>query len=340
MIVLVPSLIFGISTLVYKSVNRHYFGVFETNARTSGEEAEFVQRVYQVDSSERTIEIWAATDALQKGFQESESLRGNTRLKDAVFHTPWYEGSIESNPIQGDFLAWVLKDALFDSETVSSKQEAEWYLAKVNDELDKAFREGRLQRDSRFQLVHSVGGITQDEFRILLQATVRALRLHILLPLYQPGGVNQNNFTDEVVQNASALTNMHLGGALSYSAEQYRRLEVVTANIIANILFDAYRIIQPVLSIISIIAYTMSVVHLIRRLRKGFFCFRRCVVTVLGIALIGISFIYLFSVSWFCAFLNNDYVLQFYSIGFVPLFTFVELLGLVLARYYFHNSNT
>ena len=340
LIVTIPFLIFGISTVVYKSVNRHYFGIYETNARTSGEEAEFVQKVYQVDSNERTIEIWAPTDALKKVFQESKTLRENTRLKDAVFHTQWYGGSIEDNPIQGDFLTWVLKDALFDSETVSSKQEAEWYMAGINDELDVAFREGRLQRDSRFQLVHSVGGITQAEFQTLLQSTVRAFRLHILLPLYQQGGIIQNNYTDEVVQNASALTNMHIGGAQSYSAEQYRRLKVVTANIIAGILFNAYRIIQPILSVIAIVASTISVVHLMRRLRKGYFNIRRSVVTLLTIALTGISFAYLFLISWFCAFLNNDYVLQFYSMGFVPLLTFVELFGLVLTRYSLQNSNT
>lgn len=62
--ILVPVFIFESLTVVYKSVNDHYFGVYETNMRNSGEPGRFISNIYSIESERRDYFSWLIKDAV------------------------------------------------------------------------------------------------------------------------------------------------------------------------------------------------------------------------------------------------------------------------------------
>lgn len=101
----IPLLVCAGLTNVCRLVNYQLFGVYETNIRTEGELADFINQVYKVKSDNRSSAVWVPTDAIEKVFEESETLRQHPQLLDSILHTTWFSGDIYENPIRGDFFA-------------------------------------------------------------------------------------------------------------------------------------------------------------------------------------------------------------------------------------------
>ena len=218
-----PFLCLLLTTILIKGVNGRAFGIYELNARTDGETGRFLSNIYQTESEERTLDIWTPKDALEKVFEASETLRKNENLRDAVFHTPWRAGDIEAYPITGDFLSWIMNDALFDSGTVTTKREAEVYLRTVNGELEEAFQNGTLKKDHRFRLIKAVSGITGEELRALLGSEILALKNLLVTDIYYPGALPM--FSLEERDLTEVLTNEELVPTADAGAASYRSFE-------------------------------------------------------------------------------------------------------------------
>ena len=67
-ICLIPILIFGASTLTYKEINNHYFGIDEINTRTGGEMGEFWENLLKIDDSTKNNTIWVTSTTLEKAW--------------------------------------------------------------------------------------------------------------------------------------------------------------------------------------------------------------------------------------------------------------------------------
>ena len=118
--ILVPVFIFESLTVVYKSVNDHYFGVYETNMRNSGEPGRFISNIYSIESERRDIDFPAPIDAVQKAYEVSPTFQENSEFYDSIMTSAWVEGDYEKNPPFGDFFSWLIKDAVFDSKVASN----------------------------------------------------------------------------------------------------------------------------------------------------------------------------------------------------------------------------
>ena len=328
-LIILPFLIFWGSITLVKQANYNAFGVYATNARTAGEEGKFVTYVYRTASENRNLDVWAPADAIDKVFKASKTLKKNKKLKKAVFKTPWYGRSIKKNPIQGDFLTWVLKDALFDSGTCQTKAEAEQYLKKVNQELEKAFRKGTIKADPRFRLVSSLGGISKEEVPELLKMTLTGYKDMLSSSIYNPGAIIQENCTDDT-QYASIMANQDLNTVSSEDAVKYRRYEVAVANSIIRTLFRIYDFIHPVAFALGIFAGCMAVWIIIGSFQKRTLELTRLIKALLVLFFMSLSFVYLFSISWFTYFLHYEYYSHFYGIGALPLIVLFEIMGCAL----------
>ena len=134
-----PFIIFSIFMIAYKGSNLYFGGVYETNTRTSGESGQFVEYIYKIGSNDRTNSVWAPYDAIEKAYQASETLQNHPELIETIYTSNWVGGDIKSNPIQGDFLGWVLKDEIYEIGTASNQAEKEAFFGNVNAELSEAF---------------------------------------------------------------------------------------------------------------------------------------------------------------------------------------------------------
>lgn len=320
-IILLPLIIFSAGTVAYKAVNYAAFGVWLINDRTEGELGRFVKLVYKVKSDERTGKIWAPTDAIERVFEVSETLRRNERLKDAVMHTGWRSGDIVKNPIQGDFLGWVMLSALKDSETCRNAVEQEDFLRKVNDELDAAFAAGILEKDDKLQLISSMGGRSPAEILDLGKPVAAVYLHHVALYNYDYGldfdtiiyPTNEEGVTTEDIKDkyhdrlaaASKVLNIDL-----FAAER----DIAQRALIAGVIFKIYAVLNSVLFLIAIVALFKTA-----RMPEN----KWQLLIFIGYFLL--APVYALAISWFSEFTSDT--LGFYSNGVIPMLTIFELLG-------------
>ena len=298
------------------------------NNRTEGELGNFLKLIYKIKSDERKANIWAPTDALAQAFDASETLRGNKKLRDEVFHTGWFNKNITETPIHGDFLGWVMTDALYDSETCKTLVEQEKYLHKVNEELTAAFDAGILQKDERFQIVSSMGGMTALETLLLSRYIVEEYLIHLIpICVYIPGSVPQDVGNADLTAKASDFTNM------TFSAEKTSRH--FSTNIIIRIIFLIYSVVQSVLFVTACRGVYRSVIAIFRN--KKFFSEREYLTLTTTFGLLILSLVYAFAIAWFCYFLicarrtfGGLEALQFYSTALIPMLMLFEILGTCL----------
>lgn len=318
-LLMIPLIIFAGSTVAYKGVNKICFGVYLINNRTEGELGNFLKLIYKIKSDERTGSVWAPIDALNQAFNASKTLRENSALKEAVWHTGWFKKDIEKNPIQGDFLGWVMLSELYNSGTCHTLREQEEFLGKVNAELEAAFDANILQRDDRFQLVSSMGGMTKEEIFSLFPAMLLEYKAYITLHHVEPNRERQNMDNARTLKLASRALRMNLA---KYAEP---RFSTETANAFIKKLFAVYSAVQGAL----FIAALLGVIFGICTIRQKIFSVNEYLMLAIASGSLLLSLVYAFAIAWFCKFLSTNMAI-FYGVGLVPMLTLFEIFGTYL----------
>ena len=308
LIALIPCLLFGFSTLGYKAVNKHYFGVAEIETRNSGELGRFVSLVYEIESENRDASVWAPTDVVEKAFEASPTLAGLPGFRESVWHSVYFS-DIDEAPITGDFLTWVVRWALTENDLFTTEKEVDELFGKINAELEAAFRNGTLQKDTRFRPFSASAGKTTEEVLRLVPRTFKAVRLSVTLQNYLPGGEPpESKLRDEnrgLMEFAAMLT--HTGEILTDEQLFTRRLAVGCI----RILFVVYRWINILFFVIAagnFIALTALLIRKPEFRKKEALFLQGSVFSTAGIMLL-----YAFCICWFASFLEGDYSIQFYT---------------------------
>lgn len=333
-LLVLPILLFIVSTNVYKLINYHYFEVYEINTRTGGAFGEFVNNVYKIQSDNRNIDIWAPKDTIEKAFDASETLREYPELKNEIYHSPWLQGDINEVPIQGDFLSWVLRSALIDTGIWENEAQIDSLFKQINNEMDAAFKNNRLEKDEKFQLTASAGGRSVKEIFQLFDVIVREYGTALLLIGYEPGGQLGEYGNQESYAFATMLINEKIRMP---DYDSYRVVEYKMENGMVEVIFKIYSLLNPFLFILAMFSATYMGWQLI--IKRRFFLGTKNPIYLCSVLLIfvflGISFVYAFAIGWFVEFLLKgtefDWtLLKFYSVGLVPVLILIELLGAFL----------
>ena len=320
-LLLIPLMIFASGTVAYKTVNKIFFGVYLINNRTEGELGNFQKLIYKIKSDERRANIWAPTDALAQAFNASETLRQNSALKDAIWHTGWFSGDIEKNPIQGDFLGWVMLSELYNSGTCKNLVEQEEFLAKVNRELQAAFDAGILQKDNRFQLISSMGGMTNEEIFSLGKLMLTEYYAHITLNLQKPEREVQSLEHKRRLKRISNAMNMNLA---KYATEVPQTIESFL-----KILFGMYSVIQTIFFFAALIGVVLSLCAI----NKKIFSTNEYLMIAIAVGNLLLSIVYALAIAWFSEFLfeRGEWGgLIFYSSALVPMLLIFGICGTCL----------
>jgi len=331
---LIPILIFACTTVAYKSINKHFFGVYAIETRNGGEIGKFVANVYKIESENRNSIVWAPADAIEKAFDASPTLKMHPELIDDVMHTDWFNHDIVNTPIHGDFLTWVLRTSLQKTNLWQSEEQVDSMFASVNSELDAAFKKGTLKKSDRIQLLSSAGGRTISEMIELIPLMIEGYKGAILLKGYVPGSELGDTNSTDLCDIASQKTH------LSYlsSSEFNTHVPNVTSNVIANGIFKLYSIINTLLCVIMFFVLLFYLVLIIRNW-KNHGIYRIILFQFFSIIiLLCISFAYVFSISWFSEFLFVDginmIILNFYCVALPPILMYAYLFTVSLGSKY------
>lgn len=341
---LVPLLIFVGSSNIYKSVNHYFFGVYEINTRTEGELGEFVNNIYKIQSNNRTTYIWAPYDAIEKAFKASPTFQKHPELIEEIKTTPWSQGDILQNPIYGDFLTWVLRDALVASDLWESEVDVSNLFGQINHELDKAFKTGKLEKDTRIQITSSAGGKTISEIFNLKREVIQSYKGVICLDGYVPGGIHSSYENLESCERASFLTNLYLMPSDQADLTNISTKKKDIGNTIVTSLFIVYSIINPVFFVVSILSMILSIIKVVVSLKIRKFKLANSMSFLIMFVLLGISFVYALGIGWFAGYVwkeesINLLILNFQSIGMVPIIYLFMLFGLLAFTNYIKKMN-
>lgn len=328
---IIPILIFIGCTANYKQTNYEHFGVYETNTRTSGEVGRFVNNLYRIQSDDRTLNVWAPVDVVNKAFEASPTLKENEALYDAIIHSDWAAGDMNATPVYGDFMTWVMKDAVYDAGISDNAAGIQDYFRQVNAELKEAFDQGVLKKDDRISVLASTGGVAKDEAFYLLTRMFKVYLEHLFLNTYAPGAALQPENDPEMVAKVSGLLNEKLLYDEDGLAERTAQIE--GSNAVIGVLIGIYRVVNPVLFFAALAGLLIFLVRCIARRFRKIAAFEAAA-GFAALSVLLISLAYAFFIMRFSSFLlfegmGND-VLKFYGIGMVPLLEIFMLTGGIL----------
>lgn len=308
------------SSVVYKSVNRKYFGAYVDNTRLGGETGRFVEYLYAIDAPGRSSYVWAPADAIRQAFDASPTLQSHPELYQAIVHTPWIVKPDHSNitdtifetPIPGDSITWVLHSALVETGLWTSQEAVNDLFAQVNSEIQTAFDNGTLKKSHTIQPLASVGGYTKREIAGLVPYIAEGYAGVVFLAGYTPGA-KHGDYLDNAATNgqtkqigATAAEAFGLPYLADYTLRSTNRYAL--ANTFVILLFWAYRILNTLLLIALAIVLIGGIVRLVRRRRVEPPVTARSVMTyLLLVAAVGVSVVYSTVIQWYNAFLyHND----------------------------------
>ena len=335
-ILFLPLILFYAGTNFYKGVNYHFLGVYEINTRTEGELGKFVSSIYKIKSDHRDKNIWAPYDAIEKAFDASETLQKYPELEESILNTVWFDGG--KSMIAGDFLTWVLRTSLDSTGLWKSDAQINELFAQVNEEISQAFVDGTLEKDDRISLTSSGGSRTFSEILELQDEITQTYRTSILMEGYvaQKGQTEYNRL--ESCSTASYITNMNFLPIENGYAVGFQEKKAMVGNSIASGIIKLYSILNPMLCLIAIVGFFLTLISLLARKNQASKETKRLFVFALSTVFVfaGMSLVYAFGISWFSEFIwretdiINTNVLKLYTIGIVPMLCMVELFGLYL----------
>jgi hypothetical protein len=286
-VLLLPLGIYQAGTEAYKTINDHYFGVYEINTRTEGEVGKFVNNLYKIDANNRSASVWAPPAAVEKAFAVSPTLRSIPTLKNNILHADW-SGETYDGMTAGDFLTWILRIAVVKSTGNWNEAKEEAFFKKVNNEIDVAFRTNELQRPKgRYQIVSSTGGYTINEIKKLPPITLAVLRNDFFMYGYKYtnslGDVAPNVFPGNVanILNVKPLNNGDMSGK---NVPLY------------NHLIKLYQLINPILLVIAFLSLVLDFIKSIRKRQFSLYGITSFTLLAGGVVLS-------FALSWFIYFL-------------------------------------
>lgn len=327
----IPLIIFEALTIAYKAINYHFYGVYATETKSGGNLGKFNNLIYKIKSPNRTSTVWAPYDAIEQAFEVSDTLKKYPELKDNIMHSVWCQNDIKNNPIKGDFLTWVLRESLIETEIWETEEQIDKLFEQVNNEIKSAFDSGKLEKDNKIQLLASAGGRSISEIKDLIKYTVEGLTCNINLDGYIPAIVHSYDTDIETLEVYRKKAGEKLD--CNQSAEVLKNDE--KHNFIMSIIFKIYSITNIIcfaVTIFIIIVYIIKYISNIKDIKNYINneMFQLCIILIL----LGITIVYIFAIMWFAEFImgqeNEKRLITFYTIAAPSLMVFPYAISINL----------
>ena len=326
-VAIIPLLIFGASTMAYKELDKHYFGVNEINTRTGGEIGEFWKNLLIIDDKNQSALVWVPYSTLEKVWNVSPTLQSRPDLLDNLHHTHWANGNMSENPISGDIFSWALRDSLMNVGLFNDEKTANDFFKKVNSELNTAFENGDLNKSDKLHLTDLAVGKNKYEIKQTMNffyAGIKACLFYdritlknMPIPDTSQRGLDADTGSVEEIIHDNVITQNELNG------NEKIPLLLQKADI------KVYKIISYVIVILSVIGFIYTGYWQIKNRFKN-----RVLNCLLGfeLMLLATFLVQIFAVAWFSSWIDiNTDPMVFYTVssqGFFALFEVLSITGL------------
>ena len=323
---IIPILIFIGCSFAYSEVNHQKFGVYDINTRTEGELGEFFHNLLLIDDKNNSDEYWVTYSTIEKAWNASPTLQSRPEIFDNWTHSPWAQGDLKENKLNGDTNAWSLRDALFVSGFRDEKSISDFF-EKVNDELDSSFKNGTLNKTDKIFISNYAVGRSMGEIYSLKYLFISLFKTSVL---YEDLGQNVQDFRMDGMQ--PSLT--HGEESQVVESESFLHMNIFTKNEFSPNNFEwnfakssihFYQLISIFIVIISFICFILTGVNLVLDKIKPS---NLLLVFVFEILLLGMFIVQLFGLCWFASFLGYCEYTMAYSSNCQAIFAIFEVLSI------------
>lgn len=323
---LLPIIIFAGCTFAYEEVNYHYFGVHEINTRTGAELGEFYGNLLKIDDSNKTTEIWIPASTVEKAYNVSPTFQSHQEFFDVWMHRTWGGGVLMNSSIRGDLPSWSIRYALNESHNFNDEQSVNELFYNINNELDEAFDNGYINKSDKIFISSSIPGKDINEIFALSPYIGYGLSAALFYEGFSyenlPFGGTSLNVSEDS-KNIEKDLNDHLITENEYVNLSF--LDKFTLDLI-KINGLIYHFSSYIIVLLAFISFIMLCRHQVINKFKNrinntliLFC----------LMLLGTMFVQIFSVAWYCSWLELP-VLKFNlvsSYGTYATFAVFSIVG-------------
>ena len=205
----------------------------------------------------------------------------------------------------------------------TSEADVKAFFGKVNDELDAAFKNGTLKKQSgTVQLFKNTGAFTGEEVKEIIGVTGASFKGAIFLDGYVPGlgEVTDEEIFDNWTSIDEAKVYAHVDYLDDYSGQIKKSEKLIP---VIKILFFIYKCINVAFCLLSCGIILFEAVRFFAGLKSARTYFEKnykvFFSALAALMFVGVALCYAFSISWFSTFVLtesvNMTVLNFYNIA-------------------------
>lgn len=253
------------SILTVSTLNYVKYGIFIPNDRTSGEGAKALGLLIQIDDgSDLNNDYWVSNEALNLAKKVSPTFNSLN------FQT------FDNWPKIGDYSIWAFRDAMTDSGYFTNAKETQLIYKKIKEELQSAFKDGRLKRKNAIQLSSTSGIYSKEEIFKTTSILLPSLFTHVdyrYAKVTLESVANQKNEGDlikyekllgiDILRNENELNN--IGADVELRKLNQINLKYLYINkSLSNIIITFYQITGWIFFTLSIISFIHIIFKLIR----------------------------------------------------------------------------
>lgn len=335
-ICLIPILIFGASTLTYKEVNNHYFGISEINTRTGGEFGEFWQNLLKIDDENKNNTIWVTSTTLEKAWNASPTLHSRPDLLNGMIKSKWTK-NLTTYLIKGDHVAWQLREIMWKVGLYPNEKEANDFMKQVNDELEMSFENGTLNKSDKIFITPLANGKSINE--------IYDTKNHFIIGFENCLFYKHIDTKTHVQKDSTRYHKSKLIKPMEKSLNQhlYKETEVNNSPFHQKIV---YKFIDLDIQIYQVISYLLVVLSCLSFIYLVIYQFKNKFKNRQNNILIGFEFMLLatfivqiFAIGWFCCFLEPLNPMKYYTIANNGIFALFEVLAISGAIKIFMSKN-
>lgn len=320
---LIPILIFGISTVSYMEINNYYFGVSDINTRSDGEFGEFWNNLLLIEDSNKNVTIWVPLSTVEKAWNASPTLSSHPEVIDSFKTSPWAEGNISQNPIQGDLVNWALRKSFNDVGLYNNEKDFSMFISKVNGELEEAFDNDTLQKVDKLFFTSSITGKNFTE--------IMDLKPFIKV------GLEDNLFYKSIDLDLNDLNLSDVSSTYYYVdnfPDKHLPYNITNENVVIGVksVISFYKVISFVIVALSAIGFIGGLIAIIKTKFKN-----KSLNIIIGfeILVLGTFGVQIFAVAWFTSWMRYNIAIMmliytFPSQGFFAIFEVLAIVTLYM----------
>ena len=324
-ICLIPILIFGASTLTYKEINNHYFGIDEINTRTGGEMGEFWENLLKIDDSTKNNTIWVTSTTLEKAWDASPTLQSRPDLFNSMIKSKWTK-NLTTSPIKGDHVAWMLRHQMAKVGLYSNEKQANDFMKQVNDELEMSFENGTLKKSEKIFITPLANGKSLSEINDNKNHYITGFENCLF---YKHIDTENHVQTDSSRYHKSKIINKM---EKNLNQPLYKQTEIKKAPFNQKIVYkfidldiQFYQVISYLLVALSCISFIYSTIY---QFKNKFKNRQNNILIGFEFMLLATFIVQIFAIGWFCCFLSPIESMKYYTIANNGIFALFEILAI------------